>query len=158
MKHGIPFLILIFLLGNGAMAAAPDFSELDQAAKNFLDVMDKLSSDVVSAESADDTVKIIMAWANANVAFADASEKFMEKHPEIRLKGAPPMELAPNYAKLAQINTDYAGLITGFHDLVQRYKTKPEVIAAMAEYQKSNVRLHDLEKLRNHPTGNGQAQ
>ncbi|MGB8354390.1 MAG: SEL1-like repeat protein [Chthoniobacteraceae bacterium] len=151
MKHGIHLFLIIFLLGNCAMAAAPDYSELDQAAKNFLDVLDKLSSDVVSAESADDTVKIIMAWADANMAFADANEKFMEKYPEIRLKGAPPADLAPNYAKLLRMNTDYTGLIAGFHDLSQRYKDKPEVIAAMAEYRKSNARLYALEQLRKHP-------
>jgi len=158
MKHGIYFLVLGFLLKNCAVAATPDFSELDQAAKNLLEVLDKLSSDVVSAQSADDTVKIVKAWADANTTFADASEKFAEKHPEIRLKGAPPPELAPNYARLSQINTDYAGLIAGLHDLLQRYKTKPEVIAAMAEYQKSSARQHELEQARNHPSGAGQGQ
>jgi hypothetical protein len=129
-------VITATILTAATLWSAPDFTELNKAAKQLLATLETLQKELPQVNDAEGTAKALDSWAHANSNLTTAIDDFARKYPDVVKQPQPPPEMAAAFAALTDTKTKYAPVLARIRELYERFHTDPKVAAAFARLLK----------------------
>jgi len=130
---------LVLLLLCAVAVAAPDYSGLQTAAKDYAGELARIEGETSAVADAPGVVKIIDEWTAANDVLADKFEAFGRKYPETTQGGMPPeMQLIKDKIERLRFHT---ALPVYTAKMAKLYDGDQEIDAAMARMRTSKERV-----------------
>ena len=103
---------------------------------NFFSALEGVEKQMVTAQDASGTVKVMESWTTANNNLGMVMDAFAEKHPQIT-QGTLPPKLVDIFSRFKEKNQRYASLPEELKKLTDRFDSDPKVVAAEVKFQVS---------------------
>lgn len=134
-------LVLLFLLSQSGAIAAPDYSELQAAVKDYAAAVNKVADESAGVNDREGAAKVLADWTAANNALADKVLNFGQRNPEV-MKGAIPPQMQAIKDKITRFKSIHPDLRKDVSFVAKRFDMVDS--STFLDFSKSQARIDHL--------------